>query len=344
MVSRGGKLTRWGLAPLLVLLSALLFSGCDSNVPSFLNPSSTSSKTDADLFWIIFGIATVIFVAVTAVLLYSIVRFRERPGMPAPRQLHGNTQLEIAWTIVPSIVLLIVLIFTITYINALAEPANTPQTIHVKAIAHQWWWEFQYENADPAVITADELHIPVGTVVSVDLRSDNVIHSMWVPQLQGKTDVIPGHDNNLWLRADRAGNYRGECTEFCGTQHANMNFLVVAESQDAYSSWFQNEQLQAVAPTTDQQQRGRDLFLHQGCVACHNIAGVAAVGAKVGPNLTHFGSRQLIAGWVLDNNPENLAMWLANPQAVKSGSDMVLGQPLTPDQISDLVAYLESLK
>jgi cytochrome c oxidase subunit 2 len=123
-----------------------------------------------------------------------------------------------------------------------------------------------------------------------------------------------------------------------------MNFVVVAESQDAYSSWFQNQQLEAAAPTTDQQTRGRDLFLHQGCVACHNIAGVAAIGAKVGPNLTHFGGRQLIAGWVLDNTPENLATWLANPQAVKSGSDMVLAQPLTPDQISDLVAYLENLK
>ena len=344
MVTRGGKFPRWGLALMLVLLSALLFSGCDSNSPTFLNPSSSASKTEADLFWIIFGIATFIFVAVTVVLIYSIFRFRERPGTPAPRQLHGNTQLEIAWTIVPSIVLLIVLIFTITYINALAEPANTPQTIHVKAVAHQWWWEFQYENADPAVITADELHIPVGAVVSVDLRSDNVIHSLWVPELAGKTDVIPGHDNHMWLRADRAGNYRGECTEFCGTQHANMNFVVIAESQDAYSSWFQNQQLEAAAPTTDQQTRGRDLFLHQGCVACHNIAGVAAVGAKVGPNLTHFGGRQLIAGWVLDNTPENLATWLTNPQAVKSGSDMVLAQPLTPDQVSDLVAYLESLK
>lgn len=344
MLSRGGKFTRWGLVPALVLVSALLFSGCDRSVPTFLNPSSTASKTEADLFWIIFGIATFIFVAVTAVLLYSIVRFRERPGTPAPRQFHGNTRLEIAWTVVPSIVLLIVLIFTITYINALAEPANTAQTIHVKAIAHQWWWEFQYENSDPAVVTADELHIPVGTVVSVDLRSDNVIHSMWVPELAGKTDVIPGHDNHLWLRADRTGNFRGECTEYCGTQHANMNFVVIAESQDAYSSWFQNQQLTAIAPKTDQQQRGQQAFLHQGCVACHNIAGAATVGTKIGPNLTHFGGRQLIAGWVLENNEANLATWLANPQAVKQGSDMVLAQPLTPDQISDLVAYLESLK
>jgi cytochrome c oxidase subunit 2 len=264
--------------------------------------------------------------------------------MPAPRQFHGNTPLEITWTILPSIVLLIVLIFTITYINALAEPASTQQTIHVKAVAHQWWWEFQYENSDPAVVTADELHIPVGTVVSVDLRSDNVIHSLWVPELQGKTDVIPGHDNHLWLRADRAGNFRGECTEYCGDQHANMNFIVIAESQDAYSSWFQNQQLQAMAPVTDQQTRGQQDFLHQGCVACHNIAGVAPVGAKIGPNLTHFGGRQLIAGWVLDNTPENLATWLTDPQAVKKGSDMVLAQPLTPDQVSDLVAYLDSLK
>ncbi len=343
MRSRGGKLTRWGIAPILVLLSALLFSGCEQGVPTFLNPSGPAAKTESDLFWIILGIATVIFVAVTSFLVFSIIRYRDRPGSRPAQQIHGNTTLELIWTIVPSIVLLVVLIFTITYIDALALP-TTANTLHVRAIGHQWWWEFQYERADPQVVTADELHVPVGTNVNVDLSSDNVIHSLWVPELAGKTDVIPGHNNQLQFRADRAGSYRGECTEYCGTQHANMNFIVIAQSPSDYASWLQGQQLEAAAAVTTQQQSGQALFLHQGCVACHNIAGVAPVGQKVGPNLTHFGSRQLIAGWVLSNTPENLATWLANPQAVKSGSDMVLAQPLTPDQISDLVAYLENLK
>jgi cytochrome c oxidase subunit 2 len=342
-----GKLARWGGAPVLVLLSALAFGGCDSRTPSVLNPQGPVADLESTLFWIILIIATFIFVVVTAVLLYSIWRYRERPGMAEPRQLHGNTRIEIAWTVAPSIVLFIVLIFTITFMFRLAQPASA-STMHVTAIGHQWWWEFQYDDASPKVVTGDELRVPTGTVVHIDLRSDNVIHSFWVPQLTGKTDVIPGHSNSMWLQADRAGNYRGECAEYCGTQHANMDFVVVAESPGDFSSWLNGQQLYAL--TGPDQQAGQTLFLHAGCAGCHAINGVNADPAKgqqgptIGPNLTHFGSRTLIAGGVLDNTPDNLARWLTDPQAVKSGSDMVLPQPLTPDQVSTLVTYLEGLK
>jgi cytochrome c oxidase subunit 2 len=333
------RLTRWGTGSLLVLLSAVLFGGCDKS-PSTLNPSGPVAKTQSDLFWIILIIATFVFVVVTGVLLYSIFRFRERPGMPEPRQIHGHTRLEIFWTAGASVILGIVLFFTIFYMVQLGEPVSA-NTLHVRAIGHQWWWEFQY--TDTGVVTGDELHVPQGTVVHVDLASDNVIHSFWIPELAGKTDVIPGHANTMWFKGDRVGRYRGECAEFCGTQHANMDFVVVVDPPGVFDNWLQMQKMQALTPTTDAQTRGHELFLHQGCISCHSIAGVSAIG-HIGPDLTHFGGRQLIAGGVLSNTPENLATWLNDPQAVKPGNDMVLPQKLTADQISDLVAYLESLK
>lgn len=345
MVSRS-RLTRWGVAPVLVLLSAVFFGGCDPKTPSILDPKGPVALAESNLFWIIFGIATFIFVVVAGWLLFSIIKYRERPGMPDPRQTHGNTKIEIAWTIAPSIVLFVVLIFTISSMFQLAEPASA-NTLKVRAVGHQWWWEFQYEGTAPAVVTGDELHIPVGTVVHVDLSSNNVIHSFWVPSLTGKTDVIPGHDNFLWLQADKPGSFRGECAEYCGTQHANMNFVVIADPPDVFASWLNAQQAAAMAPTTPQQQSGFALLKTAGCVGCHAISGVntdaQGRGPTIGPNLTHFGSRTLIAGGVLSNTSDNLATWLSDPQNVKPGNDMII-RKLSPSEISDLVAYLESLK
>jgi cytochrome c oxidase subunit II len=341
-----GKLTRWGMAPVLVLLSAVLFGGCDSKTPNILDPKGPVALTESDLFWIILVIATFIFVAVAGFLLYSIIRFRDRPGAADPRQVHGNTRLEIAWTIAPSIVLFVVLIFTITYMYKVAEPAvANGNVVHVRAIGHQWWWEFQYTDTSPMVVTGDELHVPVGTVVEVQLVSDNVIHSFWIPQLAGKTDVIPGHNNSMWFQADKTGSFRGECAEYCGIQHANMDFVVVADSPDTYQTWLSGQEAAALNPAPGTAEAaGLHDFETLGCLACHTINGVPHATAKIGPNLTHFGSRQLIAGGVLTNTPQNLATWLNDPQAVKPGNDMVLPEQLNAQQISDLVAYLESLK
>jgi cytochrome c oxidase subunit 2 len=314
-------------------------AGCE-NSPSILDPAGPVADSEARLFWIIFGVATVVFVGVTSVLLYSVFRFRARPGGAAPRQIHGNTTIEIAWTIVPSVVLFIVLAVTITTMFTLGQPA-TSNTLTVRAIGHQWWWEFQYP--DQHIVTADEMYIPTHTVVHIELVSDNVIHSFWVPQLGGKTDVIPGHDNTMWLQADRAGQFRGECAEFCGAQHAHMDFLVVAQPNDQFQSWVTQQQQNAQTPTDSLAQQGKQLF-SQKCIGCHLINGVNQPNkAQIGPNLTHFGSRQLIAGYVLDNTPENLATWLHDPQAVKPGNDMP-NLNLSQDQINALVAYLEGLK
>jgi cytochrome c oxidase subunit 2 len=235
----------------------------------------------------------------------------------------------------------------------------------VRVVGHQWWWEFDYLSYH--VVTADSLHIPAGTIVQADLASDNVIHSFWIPQLTGKTDVIPGHDNKLLFKADMNAvgrTFRGTCAEFCGAQHAHMSFNVIVDTPDAFNTWISAQQ-QAAAPVntssvactapipqSDLVACGAKFFAQGACVGCHGIVGVnltsyndPKAAGLIGPNLTHFGSRNLIAGGVLDNDPggKNLAIWLQNPQDVKPGSDMPnLG--LSQTQTNALVAYLESLK
>jgi cytochrome c oxidase subunit 2 len=336
-------------ASLLPLLIALLLAGCGNtslndvtHTPSILDPQGPIALKESNLFWVILIIATAVFVIVMSVLVYSIFRFRARPGAPEPTQTHGNTKIEIAWTIAPSVVLVLVLVATITTMFSIQQPAS-PNTITVNAVGHQWWWEFQYP--DQHFVTADEMWIPTGTVVHINLVSDNVIHSFWVPQLGGKTDVIPGHDNSMWIQADTAGWYRGACAEFCGTQHAHMDFLVHAVSSSDYQAWVTQQQQVAAQSTDALAQAGAKYFAASACIGCHAVQGVTTTDPSklIGPDLTHFGSRQWIAGGVVENTPTNLAAWLRDPQAVKDGADMP-NLHLTNDQINELVAYLESLK
>ncbi len=342
---------RWGIIASAILLSSLLLAACGENSPSILNTAGPVAAKEAGLFWFIFWVATFIFVVVEAALIYSIVRYRERPNSPTPRQIHGSNTLEIAWTVAPSIFLIAVLGYTI-YTMLTLYPSGANQ-LQVKVVAHQWWWEFDYPGYH--IVTADSMHIPAGTVVDAQLYSDNVIHSFWVPALTGKLDVIPGHEmtNHLHFLADASAanhSYPGECVEFCGAQHAHMHFDVVVDTPDNFNTWISSQQQMALTPTGSLAAQGQKLFAQSSCAGCHGIVGVnlksyddPRAAGLVGPNLTHFGSRGLIAGGVLTNTPANLTTWLQNPQAVKPGIDMPqLG--LSPDQINALVAYLESLK
>lgn len=335
------RLTRWGAISVLALAVAGLLAGCDQNTPSTLDPSGPVADKEAGLFWLILVIATIVFVAVTGALIYMMIRFRARPGNPPARQIGGNQRLEIILAAVPTVVLFIVLFATISTMFALAQPKSA-NVLTIKAIGHQWWWEFQYPNQK--IVTADEMYIPVNTTVHIDLYSNNVIHSFWVPQLGGKTDVIPGHDNALWLEASKAGDYRGLCTEFCGTQHAHMDYVVKAVSADRFQAWVSQQQSAAVTPTTPDQVKGQQLFM-RSCVGCHLIDGVNQPSKlQIGPNLTHFGSRTLIAGWVLTNNTANLKAWIHDAQAIKPGSDMPAFTNLSDSDVDALVAYLQSLQ
>jgi len=354
-----------------LLLSSILFAACGENSPSILRTAGPIAAHESTLFWVILIISIIVFVGVEGALVFSIIRFRERPGTPNPRQLHGDLRLEVAWTVIPMIILFIILVFTIRGLLQVApeaEPSSGPK-VSVVAIGHQWWWEFYYPEWN--ITSADSLHIPVGTTVHVDLYSNNVIHSFWVPQLTGKTDVVPGHNNQKWFSADRAGTFLGICTEYCGTQHANMKFNVVAEDTNSFQTWVSTQQQAAVKPAAGGGQynaaAGQQVF-QNACTGCHGIVGVGnykvtdprqtcddpSKACLVGPNLTHFGARDQIAGGVLSNNKDkcdpndpniyqncHLAQWLKDPQAVKPGNDMVVS--LGDKDIRNLVAYLESL-
>ena len=365
---------RWGLLIPAVLFSSLLIASCSGDPANIIDTAGPVANKEAGLFWFILGVATFIFVVVEAVLIYTIIRYRARPNSPEPRQLHGNNTIEIIWTVVPSIFLFAVLAGTIYTMFGLQQPAGNH--LEVKAVGHQWWWEFDYPAQH--IVTADTLYVPKGTVVQVDLVSNNVIHSFWIPALAGKTDVIPGHNNTRWFTADTAGTYVGECAEYCGTQHAHMQFnVVVYDSADQFNTWVSSQQKAAITPSDTLAQKGLQIFKGSGgCQACHGIVGVNLNTSNdpkgqllVGPNLTHFGSRSLIAGGVeaVSNGPGNghswandpacqlvngklankdncgLYKWLQDPQGVKPGNDMVIGQ-LSDSDIYALIAYLQSLQ
>jgi cytochrome c oxidase subunit 2 len=214
----------------------------------------------------------------------------------------------------------------------------------IKVTGHQWWWEVEYDHPTPSRIvkTANEIHIPVGRAVKLELSSQDVIHSFWVPNLHGKRDLIPGHSNDIWIRADHAGVYRGQCAEFCGLQHAHMALLVIAEPQDRFDAWY-NAQLQTSAlPTTPSLQHGRQLVESGPCALCHTIQGTQANG-NLGPDLTHLASRRTIAAASLPNTRGNLGGWISDPQSIKPGNRM---PPITmkSEDLQAMLDYLESLK
>jgi cytochrome c oxidase subunit 2 len=337
-----------------VFLVAL--TACSYSPQSTLDPKSTTAVAEYDLLVPIFWAAVVVFVIVEALLVYSVFRFRGRGDPTAiPVQFHGNTPLEIGWTIAPAIVLGVIFLMTAQTLNVVhTPPAAASGSLNVRVIGHQWWWEFQYPDLKTAegkpITTASDAHVPAGQVINYALESVDVIHSFWVPQLGGKTDLIPGHTNHGFFNAPEAGQYFGQCAEFCGTQHAQMRFKVFAQNAGDFDAWVKGQQALPTAPSGLAQQ-GADLFAASACIGCHTIGGTKAAGL-IGPNLTHFASRTTIAAGELDNTPENLSKWLHDPEAVKPGNDMssamrtVLAQwgGDTDKNIAMLVAYLESLK
>ncbi|MDP2483731.1 MAG: cytochrome c oxidase subunit II [Candidatus Palauibacterales bacterium] len=329
---------RW-IGPLLAL-AALALGACGGPFPqSALDPASDFAWKLQDLFEGIFFWAVIVFVLVEGALIVAIFRFRERPGGAAPRATHGNTLLEISWTLAPAVVLVLIAIPTIRTIWDVDQPARG-ESLVVEAIGHQWWWEFRYP--DLGVVTANEMHIPVGTQIDVRLTSADVIHSFWFPRLGGKRDAIPGHENQIWFTADSAGLYLGQCAEFCGLSHALMKMQLVAEAPEAFQAWVDRQKSDALAADSVIAAEGSQAFMRGGCIACHKVRGTVAQGV-IGPDLTHVGSRRRIAAGILDNTPENLERWIRNPQAVKPGALMVVPE-LDDETVRRIVAYLQSLK
>jgi len=318
---------------------AILLSACQPS-PSFLDPASSISNHQADLYKIILIMALVVFVLVEGALIWILIRDRKKVGDEAlPAQVHSNMRLEVTWTVIPIILVIFLFIMTVQTVNAVAAPKSLQSDLNIRVVGHRWWWEFDYP--DLGIATANELHIPEGAVVQVQLESVDVIHSFWVPQLAGKMDVVPGQHNTMWLTSDELGNFLGQCAEFCGTEHALMRFNVIVDSQDDFDAWVANQQLPAYQPQTEDEMAGY-AEVTGACASCHSLDPSEMNTVKVGPNLAHLFSRSIFAGGSFDLNEENLRKWLEDTQAMKPGNDMEIKiLPKTRDQI---IAYLLNLK
>ncbi|MDQ6726904.1 MAG: cytochrome c oxidase subunit II [Actinomycetota bacterium] len=318
----------------------LLLAACAKNAPqSSLKPKGDVAHRIANLINPVFIVAGVVFVLVQGLIVVAVIKFRAKPDSPEPEQIHGNTRLEVGWTLLPALILLAVAVPTIKTIFDLAKKPVNP--INVTVIGHQFWWEYRY--TDFGVVTANELRMPAGRPVELTLNSVDVIHSYWIPPLGGKTDVVPGRNNTMHLEADKPGEYLGQCTEFCGASHANMRAKAIAMTPSDFDSWVAGQKAAATPPPEGTLAAdGKAIFETRGCAGCHTVQGVSA--GMIGPNLTHIASRTTFAGSIFERNDANLRKWLTNPQAEKPGNAMKIpGAPLTPDEITKLIGYLDSL-
>ncbi|MEZ4617598.1 MAG: cytochrome c oxidase subunit II [Caldilineaceae bacterium] len=314
-----------------------------------LEPQGPNAAHITNLWWLLFWMATAVFIFVMGFLLLALFRhslFQDAHTQDQHTQIDESTTTRrgtrvvlLTGIVAPILILLVVFGATIWTLRALATPAIAEDlTIHV--IGRRWWWEVQYPTQQFA--TANEIHIPAGRPVRIVLSSSNVIHSFWVPELQGKMDLVPGNVNSLWLQADEPGVYRGECAEFCGIQHAKMNFLVIAQPQADYDAWLAQQQQPAPQPTEELAQLGQQIFFKADCMECHTVRGTDATG-KLGPDLTHLASRRTLGSATIENTLGDLGGWVSNPQHVKPGS-LMPPTPLTGVELQALLAYLVTLK
>jgi cytochrome c oxidase subunit 2 len=296
------------------------------------------------LWWLFFWITSGVYVLVMVALLAAVLR-RRRPVDPRDPAASRRAGIVITGATGITLVLLFVLLISSVRtgrysIQGLADPSH----INIKLTGNQWWWNVEYEStiASQRVRTANEIHIPTGRPVLLKLRSSDVIHSFWVPNLAGKKDLIPGHETELWIQADRPGVYRGQCAEFCGPQHAHMALVVVAEPADQYAAWLDAQRRPAAEPEDEIAKRGRDVFLSGPCVMCHSIRGTGA-GGRTAPDLTHLGSRLTLAAGTVPNTPGHLAGWITDAQGIKPGTRMpTIG--IGGEDLQALLKYLQTLK
>jgi len=305
---------------------------------SVLQPATKQAVDILSSFYIVLGVAAVIFAIVAGLTVYAVIRFRRRKGRE-PKQYSENVRLEVLWTSIP---LLIVagLFFVAVRVMSQVNPPVLGIKPDLTVVAHQWWWELHYPQS--GVTAANEIHLPVGKQLLLRFDSADVIHGFWVPSLGQKIDVIPGHPNHMWLTITRPGLFLGTCNSFCGMAHAHMGIRVFAQSLKDFSAWLAHQRQPASPPAASGAKKGAEVFRERNCVNCHSIAGLATRG-RVAPDLTHVGSRATLAAGTIANTPENLAKWLKNPQSVKKGVLMPdIG--LATDQIEHLTAYLEGLQ
>lgn len=364
MVARHRKATAGRITLLIGLVLALTACG-DTTMAEYpldaLSPRGPVAQEQDDLWQLVFPIAVVVFVLVQGLILFAVFRFRDRGDGALPKQIEGNTRLEIFWTIIPAVILAGIAVPTIGSIFSLAGAPDEGERIDVTVVGKQYWWQFEYPGE--GVFTANEMVIPTGTPVYLHLDGDPVyegpdggemaetddlvLHSFWVPRLAGKVDFVPGHDRFLTIEADEPGRYLGNCAEFCGLSHANMRIRVIAVEPDEYEDWVAQMSEPAASPDSEAATRGEEI-VGANCVQCHAISGHPDnQGIRIGPDLTHFNSREQFAGAIFDvDDDEQLRQWIRGPASEKPGAQMPAFGPdaISDDELDDVIEYLRTLE
>ena len=346
------KSARWaiGTAAFLFIATTWLVApafaaDAPTGVTNIFKPLSTPAEAIHEVSLLVLAICAGIFLVVAGLLTYTLLRFRQQPGdeRHEPPQVYGSNQIELAWTVIPIVVVFVLFLATartIYDVQGAIPPANA---LNVTVVGHQWWWEIRYPEL--GIVTANELHVPVSETSNrrptfLKLESVDVVHSFWVPQLAGKTDVIPNRQNHMWIEPTQPGIYVGNCAEYCGMQHAHMMLRVIVHSAEEFAKWAAE---QKQTPADEPQARaGRAVFLSTACVNCHTIQGTTANG-NFGPDLSHLMSRQTLGAGTITNTPENLQAWVRDPQHIKSGA-LMPNMQLTENELTQVVGYLATLK
>jgi len=337
------------LLPVVAVLGLVLSAcGKEDQPQNVLDPKAPIARQLDDLWNPVFAVAVAIFVLVQVLVLIVAIHYRRRSDDDNPKQIHGNNKMEIGWTIAPAVLLAFVGFFTVVNIGKLDAIPKGNDVMRVNVTGHQWWWEFEYPGK--GIVTANEMHIPVGERIDVRLTSADVIHSFWPPKLAGKLDVIPHRVNHMEIKTEGVapGTYWGQCAEYCGLSHANMRLKVVVHSAAGYAKWEADQTRDANLEFADgsAEASGLGLFRTKGCGGCHTINGYTA--GTVGPNLTHFMSRKTFAGAIFPNTVDELKAWLRNPPKQKPMMpNNGMGMPnlnLAENEISDLIAFLQTLR
>ncbi len=313
--------------------------------PDIFNPQSTPAHSIFDLSILVLKVTGIIFVVVVTLLIYAILKYRKRAedNDHEPPQVFGSNQIELAWTVLPILVVLILFFSTARVIHAIQDARMPPNALEVEAVGHQFWWEFRYPQL--GIVTANELHVPLSDALQprptwITLLSADTDHSFWVPQLGGKMDLIPNRINQTWIDPQKPGIYLGQCAQYCGTQHAKMLLRVYVDEPKRFEDWASQQKRQAV--NDPRVAAGRRVFLKAACMNCHSVSGTSAQGA-FGPDLSHFMSRDTIASGAASNTHANLKRWIQDPEAIKPGS-LMPAMKLSDEDLDSVVAYLETLR
>jgi cytochrome c oxidase subunit 2 len=331
---------------LLAFFAHYAFAAGPQSTPSIFAPASTPADEIRSLSHFALEITGAIFLVVGGLLAYVVVRFRARSGEEdshEPAQIYGSNQVELAWTVIPVLIVVVLFLTTARMIFAIQDAPKPKAALDVTVVGHQFWWEFRYPTL--GITSANELHVPLSSTSNpkptyLKLLSADVVHSFWVPQLSGKIDLLPNQENQLWIDPLQPGMYVGQCAQFCGVQHAKMLLRVYVDTPEQFDAWVKNQQ-QAGAQDA-QAAAGRRVFETQACMNCHTVRGTAATG-RFGPDLTHFMSRDTLASGAVKNTPDNIRTWIKDPSILKPGALMPAMQ-LSDEQIDQLTAYMETLK